>query len=99
VIAIHGLLGNADAYYCAAGFENPKEVCFPQTLTGVPVCSNSVAGSRCCDTFPDGTDNAHAVGCAAALQGSNRLQRGLLYAAHLRDVFGATTPAAQRFLF
>ena len=73
------LLGAADSCNCnTAGFANPA-ACLARGA-----CTPSAAGA-CCDTFPDSTAaNALSVGCEAMLQGSSRLQRGLLYAEHLR---------------
>ena len=46
-----------------------------------------MAAAACCDTWPDASTNVLDVGCAAMLQGSSRLQRGLLFAQHLRSLF------------
>lgn len=80
------MLGDDDVCNCnSPGYANGP-ACVHAALT----CAPNAAGPRgCCDTFPDSvTANDLAVDCGAALQGSNRLQRGLLYAAHLRAVFG-----------
>ena len=81
------MLGDADACNCnTPGFANGA-ACVHAGRACVP---DAAGGPGCCDTFPDSTTaNDLAFDCAAALQGSNRLQRGLLYAAHLAAVFGA----------
>lgn len=80
------IFGGGDVCNCgSAGYANPP-ACYP---AGV-----SCSASGCCDTYPDGTNNALSTTCAADVQGSNRLQRGLLYLQHLKHHFGADSPAA-----
>lgn len=43
-------------------------------------------GNSCCDTFPDSITNYVSPRCEDMLQGSHRLQRGLLYTAYLERV-------------
>ena len=44
------------------------------------MCSpDDFGGDGCCDTYPDSTNNDMSVSCEANVQGSNRMQRGLLY--------------------
>jgi len=80
------IFGDKDACNCNfAGYAN-GEYCFPKpTLSCTP---DADGGVGCCDTWPDATtSNAMDAGCEAMVQGSNRLQRGLLYAQHLNNVF------------
>lgn len=85
--SIYFILGEEDACNCNfAGFAN-SQYCFPQgkSLDCLP---NENGGTGCCDTWPDATtSNAMDTGCEAMLQGSQRLQRGLLYVQHLNRVF------------
>lgn len=75
------ILGSEDACNCGlAGFENDADVCFPK---GGSKCSPTLFAG-CCDTWPS-TSNALADTCAADLQGTNRLQRGLLFVAYLQS--------------
>lgn len=83
------IMGAADTCNCnAQGYDNDA-YCFHAGLACTP---NAFGGAGCCDTYPDATtSNAVDTACAAMLQGSNRLQRGLLYMAHLRRVFPQAT--------
>ena len=85
------ILGAADACNCnAQGYANAA-YCFPRE-GGAPLnCTpDAFGGAGCCDTWPDATtSNAMDAGCEAMVQGSNRLQRGLLYVQHLNRVFPA----------
>eukprot|EP00930_Biecheleria_cincta_P043731 TRINITY_DN30009_c0_g1_i1.p3 TRINITY_DN30009_c0_g1~~TRINITY_DN30009_c0_g1_i1.p3 ORF type:complete len:103 (-),score=8.91 TRINITY_DN30009_c0_g1_i1:228-536(-) len=55
---------------------------------------NSYGGTGCCDTYPDArTDNAFDTRCQAMLQGTNRLQRGINFIAHLKSFFRNTSTA------
>lgn len=89
------ILGTGDACNCnSQGYQQPLEdSCAP--LGGSLSCApNAFGGPGCCDTWPDSAaSNALDVTCPAMLQGSNRLQRGLNYVAHLRHLFpAAATP-------
>ena len=78
--------GAADACNCNTdGYEN-SAYCYP---TPALACKpDAFGGDGCCDTWPDATtSNALDTSCEAMVQGSNRLQRGLLYAQHLNRVF------------
>ena len=87
-------LGSEDVCNCnAEGFVLPQGgECAPEG--GRLQCAPDAFGGRgCCDTFPDSTsDNALDATCAGMLQGSNRLQRGLNFAAHLAAVLPGHTP-------
>jgi hypothetical protein len=84
------LLGAMDACQCQVpGFSNPS-FCFPSGVS----CGPSLAGDGCCDTYPDSLasgemplPNVVDFRCQAMLQGSNRLQRGLNWASHLKDFY------------
>ena len=79
-------LGSEDACNCnAEGYVQPGSgVCTPEG--GALYCSpDAFGGPGCCDTYPDAPQaNSLDYSCAAMLQGSNRLQRGLNYASHLQ---------------
>jgi len=61
------------------------------TLTCIP---NAFGGKGCCDTYSDSSiSNALDNTCGGMLQGSNRLQRALNYASHLRTRFPGYTPS------
>jgi len=86
-------LGTGDACNCnTQGYDNAAD-CIQPGLTCTP---DAFGGPGCCDTFPDSTtSNAMDVTCEAMLQGSNRLQRGKLYADHLaRALPGYAPPLA-----
>lgn len=72
------IFGSKDACKCNHWYENPAH-CFSEGVQ----CAPSIYGSACCDTFPDAADNVMSVTCGAEMQGSNRLQRGILYAKYL----------------
>lgn len=81
------ILGNADVCNCNFnGFVNVPS-CYQQNS-----CTpDTFGGPGCCDTSPDtGTNNVMEATCEAMLQGSNRLQRGLNYLSHLRQMSGMT---------
>ena len=81
------ILGEEDTCNCnSKGFVN-GDYCFPER--GSLQCTPDAEGGRgCCDTWPDATtSNAMDTSCSAMVQGSNRLQRGLLYVQHLNRVF------------
>lgn len=65
--------------------------CTPSIYDSVNTVSRMDA-STCCDTFPDALNNDLSTSCGAMLQGSNRLQRGLNYMAHLRFHFNSSIP-------
>ncbi len=47
----------------------------------------------CCPSYPDANnENALDTGCEAMIQGSNRLQRGLLYVQYLQTQYGSKFP-------
>lgn len=87
-------LGSQDTCNCnSEGYTLPPDGhCKPEG--GGLVCTPDAAGGKgCCDTFPDSdSSNALDVSCAGMLQGSNRLQRGLNYVGHLKDVFEGHSP-------
>ena len=88
------ILGARDACNCnTAGYALPADgSCAP--LGGSLRCApDAHGGAGCCDTYPDSdSSNALDVTCAAMLQGSNRLQRGLNFASHLRALFPSAPP-------
>ena len=63
-------------------------------LTKLRVCTPATPaeqGKGCCDTWPDSkTHNAVAFTCAAVWGGTNRLQRGLNWLAHLRHMYSGS---------
>ena len=81
-------LGSEDVCNCnVEGYALPGSgVCTPEG--GALACSpDDFGGPGCCDTYPDAVKtNSLDHSCAAMLQGSNRLQRGLNYASHLEAV-------------
>jgi len=78
------ILGNQDYCQCNVDGMNNEASCFHGADMG---CSPSIF-SGCCDTYPDSTsEDACDYGCAAMLEGSNRLQRGLNYASYLKNLF------------
>lgn len=86
------VFGQEDACNCnLQGFSNTlNDVCFPKPeLTCLP---NDFGGPGCCDTYPDATSNAVDDKCSGVLQGSNRLQRGLLFLEHLNKIFPTKAP-------
>ena len=67
------------------GFINNVDVCYPTLRESENECAdNAYGGKGCCDTYPDSTNNHLSLACEAMIQGSNRLQRGLLYMQYLR---------------
>lgn len=85
------LLGDQDVCNCNAegGYKNPLSVCFPPTGNCTPdTTGGTFRGATCCDTFPDDAQaNALDVHCAAMLQGSSRLQRGINYVDYLEAMY------------
>ncbi len=87
---IRYLFGTADVCDCsAAGYENAA-MCYPTPSAATSCAPDSEGGAdaqtgvACCDTYPDSTTrNWLDTDCAAMLQGSNRLQRGLNYVGYL----------------
>lgn len=89
---LHFIMGEADACNCQTpGYANGA-YCYP--LDGSLSCPpDGAGGAGCCDTWPDATNhNAMDSTCDGMVQGSNRLQRGLLYVKHLERVFGFAVP-------
>ena len=85
------IFGENDNCNCNTQKFELSPYCFPDegALSCLP---NAYGGAGCCDTFPDATtSNAMDVKCQAMVQGSNRLQRGLLYVSHLNYVFPGRT--------
>eukprot|EP00455_Lapot_gusevi_P013760 TRINITY_DN1678_c0_g1_i1.p1 TRINITY_DN1678_c0_g1~~TRINITY_DN1678_c0_g1_i1.p1 ORF type:complete len:419 (+),score=61.36 TRINITY_DN1678_c0_g1_i1:75-1331(+) len=82
---IRFFLGRDDVCNCNVdGFSLPDS-CRHPPLSCSP---DSSGGASCCDTWPDSlTANDLDVHCAAMLQGSNRLQRGLNYVSYLKQRF------------
>lgn len=67
-------------------YVNRKDVCYPVLGAAEAQCESSdYGGNGCCDTFPDSTNNHLSLACEAMLQGSNRLQRGVLYMLYLKS--------------
>jgi hypothetical protein len=80
---IRYIFGGFDYCNCnLKGFMN-EPTCYPGDHY---TCSpDSHGGAHCCDSFPDSsTDNAVSDDCSSDLQGSNRLQRGLIYMSYLK---------------
>ena len=80
------LMGANDVCNCQApGFQNDKLCASFGSCT--PQAPNALAQQKCCDTFPAAKKkNLLDVSCEAMRQGSNRLQRGLLFASYLRFI-------------
>lgn len=80
------LSGDSDVCNCnTEGFQNRPDVCYPSLRETESTCSeNKHGGVGCCDTYPDSTNNHLSLSCESMLQGSNRLQRGLLYMQYLK---------------
>ncbi|GMH51819.1 hypothetical protein TL16_g01093 [Triparma laevis f. inornata] len=90
---IYFLFGDSDVCNCNyEGYSNPQvsATCYPSGTSCSPNdFGGSLNGVQCCDTYPDtGSSNALAVGCEEMLQGSNRLQRGINYMAHIKELGG-----------
>jgi hypothetical protein len=89
------LFGSQDVCNCnTAGYNNSAEYCYPATGLTAGCAPNADGGTSgghgCCDTYPDSsTDNALDVRCAAMVQGSNRLQRGLNYMSYIDRFYAA----------
>lgn len=79
---IRYIFGDGDVCNCnLIDYNNDKSLCYPKGLTCSP---DAYGGKGCCDTYPDSTvDNALNTDCESNIQGSNRLQRALLYMSHL----------------
>jgi hypothetical protein len=75
------IFGTYDYCNCnLANFVN-EDNCYHDQYTCTP---DDYGGDHCCDSFPDSTvDNAIADDDASNLQGSNRLQRGLIFMSYL----------------
>jgi hypothetical protein len=56
----------------------------PNDVVCSPVHSSH---ESCCDTYPDAFHNLLSLACAANFQGSNRLQRALLYLQYLKMIW------------
>ena len=91
------IFGTGDACNCnAPGFAN-KPSCYIEGMTCLP---DAAGGPGCCDTAPDGMANMVDVSCEAMVQGSNRLQRGILFTDYLRAFYDeAGVPFAHRRFF
>jgi len=80
------VFGGADTCNCQTkGYENPASCIRASAEATSGGCRPSVAGPTCCD-MPQGkrTNSFVDVNCGGMLQGSNRLQRGLLYMDYLK---------------
>lgn len=62
--------------------------CAPSLYDGSTTDADGDTATTCCDTFPSSPNNSLAVSCAADMQGSNRLQRGLNYVSYLKYYYG-----------
>lgn len=83
---IRFLFGEEDVCNCNEdGFVN-DDTCFESDATCSP---NEYGGDYCCDTYPDSTGNDISITCGAMLQGSNRLQRGLVYMSYLESLWAS----------
>lgn len=91
------LFGSLDACNCnTQGYAN-QAWCAPQQAAG-GCLPNAYGPPGCCDTYPDSiTENVLDVGCEAMLQGSNRLQRGLLFASYLQAAYPGFSPLFATF--
>jgi hypothetical protein len=85
---IRFILGLLDVCNCnTVGYES-SQFCFSSSLP----CTPDVTHKSCCDTLPDGTNNALDVTCGAMVQGTNRLQRGLNYISYLKTLYPSAEP-------
>lgn len=76
------VLAGLDVCNCnMEGYEN-DDVCFVHSSE--VACGPSLYGATCCDSYPETSENDFNNDCAAAVQGHNRLQRGLLYISYLK---------------
>jgi len=84
------IFGNLDVCNCnCVGFKNDA-TCYVADAACSP---DATGGPHCCDTYPDTrTVNAVDHSCAAMLEGSNRLQRGLNYVLYLANLNNGTAP-------
>ena len=92
------VLGTADVCNCnTAGFSNEPGTCTPDP--GVITCAPNADGpAGCCDTYPDSTtENVMDVSCEGMAQGSNRLQRGVLFTQYLQKAFSGFAPQVAFF--
>ena len=91
------IFGDEDVCNCnAPGFSNAPS-CYIEGMTCLP---DAEGGPGCCDTAPDGMSNKVDFSCEAMVQGSNRLQRGVLYFDYLSAFFDeAGEPFAHRRFF
>jgi len=79
------LLGSEDFCNCRDIDQANETACFHKDLK-----CHYTKFPGCCDTFPDSKhSNVVDIHCAAMLQGSNRLQRGLNYIAYLEDLYAS----------
>eukprot|EP00930_Biecheleria_cincta_P023698 TRINITY_DN17072_c0_g1_i2.p1 TRINITY_DN17072_c0_g1~~TRINITY_DN17072_c0_g1_i2.p1 ORF type:complete len:690 (+),score=93.42 TRINITY_DN17072_c0_g1_i2:37-2106(+) len=77
------LLHVKDNCNCMPAFSNTE----PHCIGSLQLCKAQSGGqSSCCDSFP-AKRNILDTSCEAMAGGSNRLQRGLNWAGHLRDFF------------
>jgi hypothetical protein len=79
--------GDADVCNCnTKDYVNRKDICYPELAPDEKSCeSHEYGGHGCCDTYPDSTNNHLSLVCESMLQGSNRLQRGVLYMEYLQQ--------------
>lgn len=70
----------------APGFVNAAR-CF---IEGAQCLPDAAGGPGCCDTTPDAPNNMVDDTCSAMVQGSNRLQRGVLYYQYLEQLYAAS---------
>jgi hypothetical protein len=76
----------------AAALEAESAQWNPNVVVCLPVHS-SQSGS-CCDTYPDSFHNLLSLACGSNLQGSNRLQRAVLYLQYLEFIWKDTNYTA-----
>lgn len=62
--------------------------CKPFMYDSAATSSDGDSAVTCCDSYPQSQNNSLAVSCAAGMQGSNRLQRGLNYVSYLKYYYG-----------
>lgn len=72
----------------AAHSSSPPDLDYCSVATSFDEVDSFSEQFFCHDTFPDSLNNDLSVTCAADVQGSNRLQRGLLYMSYLQWLYG-----------
>ena len=78
------IFGSLDVCNCNTPAFGNEPSCYIEGETCLP---DAAGGTGCCDTAPDGLSNMVDFSCEAMVQGSNRLQRGILYTDYLQRFY------------